>query len=53
MTMKSLPKADRLRTARALALKEATDRYSHELMDYQERLLLLERIRRIKKSLAG
>ena len=46
-------KAERLRTARALALKEATDRYRHELMDHEERLLVLERIKRLRKSLAS
>ena len=34
-------------------LKEATDRYRHELMDDEERLLVLERIKRLKKSPAS
>jgi hypothetical protein len=45
-----LSEAERLRTARALAVKEATDRYRHELMDHEERLLVLERIKRLRKS---
>jgi hypothetical protein len=47
------PKAERLRRARALAYEEALQRYSHELMDDEERLVLLDRIRRLKKSLAS
>jgi hypothetical protein len=46
-------KAERLRTARALALKEATDRYRHELMDHEEQLLVLERMKQLRKSLAS
>ena len=46
-------KAERLQTARALALKEATDRYRHELMDHEEQLLVLERMKQLRKSLAS
>jgi hypothetical protein len=46
------PKAERLRTARALALKEAIERFNRELMDDEERMILLDRIKRLKKSLA-
>ena len=53
MASTSLPKAQRLRTARALALKEAVDRHRHELLDPQERLVLEERIRRLWQSLAS
>ena len=53
MAKTSLAKAERLRTARELALQEAIDRYRHELMDDEERLVLLERIKRLKKSLAS
>ena len=53
MASTSVPKTERLRTARALALKEATDRYRHELLDDEERMLLLARIKRLKKSLAS
>ncbi len=41
------------RTTKELALKEAIDRFNHELMDDEERLLVLERIKRLKKSLAS
>jgi hypothetical protein len=50
---KSVPKAERLRRARARAYEEAVQRYSHELLDDAERMLLLDRIRRLKKSLAS
>ena len=52
MASTSLAKAQRLRNVRTLALQEATDRFNHELRDDQERLVLLERLRRLKKSLA-
>ena len=45
----STPKAERLRTARALALKEAEERFNNELMDDEERMLLLDRIRRLRR----
>ncbi len=51
MATTSVPKSERLQSARTLALKEATDRYNHELMDEEERLLLLDRIRRLRKTL--
>ena len=44
------PKAERLRTARTLALKEAEERFRHELMDDEERMLLLDRIRRLRRA---
>jgi hypothetical protein len=49
----SVPKTERLRIARIHALKEAIDRFNHELLDYEERMILLDRIRRLKKSLAS
>jgi hypothetical protein len=52
MATTSVPKAERLQTARAYALKEAIDRFNHELMDDEERQLLLDRIRRLRKALA-
>jgi hypothetical protein len=48
---KTLPKALRLRRARALAYEEALHRYSNEMMGDEERMLLLDRIRRLKRSL--
>ncbi len=33
-------------------LREATQRFNHELMDDEERMLLLDRIRRLRKALA-
>jgi hypothetical protein len=49
----TVPKAERLRRVRARAYEEALQRYSNELMDDEERMLLLDRIRRLKKSLAS
>jgi hypothetical protein len=47
------PKAERLRIARTLALKEAEERYRHELMSDEERLEVLARIKRLQKSLVS
>ena len=52
MATTSVPKAERLRNARTLALKEAMDRYNHEILGVEERLMLLERIKRLRKALA-
>jgi hypothetical protein len=51
MASTSVPKTERLRTARTHALKEAEERFNHELMDDEERMILLDRIRRLKRSL--
>jgi len=53
MATTSVEHATRKRLAREMALREAVDRYNHELMDDEERLLILERIRRLQKSLAS
>ncbi len=53
MASTSVQKATRKRIAREMALREAVDRYNHELMDDEERLLVLERIKRLQKSLAS
>ena len=53
MATTSVPKTERLRTARALALKEATVRFNHELIDDEERQLLLDRIKRLRKTLSA
>ena len=34
-------------------LKEAEDRYAHEMLNVEERLLLLDRIRRHRRKLAS
>jgi hypothetical protein len=49
----SVPK-ERLAVRRRmlLALKEAEERFAHELMDADERLVLHDRIIRLKKKLA-
>ena len=47
MANTSVLKADRLRTI----LREATERYNRELMDDEERQLLLDRIRRLRRQL--
>jgi hypothetical protein len=49
----TLPKAERLRRARARAYEEALQRYAHELLDDEERQLLLDRIKRLQRSLAS
>jgi hypothetical protein len=50
MATTSVPKAERLRTVRTLALKEAIDRFNHAFMDDEERLLLLDRIKRLRRQ---
>jgi hypothetical protein len=50
MTTTSVPKAERLRTARTLALKEAIERFNNELLPDEERMLLLDRIRRLRRA---
>lgn len=52
MTTTSVPKAERLRLARAHALKEAVVRFDNELMDDEERMLLLDRIKRLRRRLS-
>jgi len=47
MANTSVLKAERLRTI----LREATERYNHELLDDEERELLLDRIRRLRRQL--
>jgi hypothetical protein len=37
---------------RRTILREAEARYRHELLDDEERMLLLDRIRRLRKALA-
>ncbi len=51
MASTSVPNAERLRTVRALALKEVIDRFNHELLDDAERQLLLDRIKRLRREL--
>ncbi len=51
MTKTSLPKDKTRRMERILA--EAIDRFNHELLPDEERMLLLDRIRRLKKKLAA
>jgi hypothetical protein len=53
MATTSVPKAERLRSARTLALKEAVERFNNELMDEEERQLLLDRIKRLRKIRGG
>jgi len=47
MANTSVLKAERLRTI----LREATERYNHDLLDDEERMLLLDRIRRLRRQL--
>jgi hypothetical protein len=53
MDTTSLPKTERLRRVRARAYEEALQRYSHELLDDEERMLLLDRIKRLQKTFAS
>jgi hypothetical protein len=50
----SVPKKERsaVRRRMHLALKAAQERFAHELLDTEERLLLHDRILRLKKRLA-
>jgi hypothetical protein len=47
MATASVPKAERLRR---IALKEATQRFNNELMSDDERQLLLDRIKRLRRQ---
>jgi hypothetical protein len=49
----TLPKAERLCRAQARAYEEALARYSHELMDDEERMLLWDRIKHLQRILAS
>ncbi len=53
MATTSVPKEKRLRSARALALKEAVERFNNEPMDDEERQLLLDLIKRLHKGHAS
>jgi hypothetical protein len=48
----SVPKERSARKRMHAVLKEATERYRHELMDEEERCELRDRIIRLKKKLA-
>ena len=50
MAVKSLAEECRDERRRTI-LREAEERYNHELMDDAERQLLLDRIRRLKREL--
>jgi hypothetical protein len=47
---RTIPKDKRIRKARTLALREAVERFNHEDMGTEERLLLVERIKRLRKQ---
>jgi hypothetical protein len=49
----SVPKTERLQKVRALALKEAIDRFENELLPDEERMLLLDRIKRLRQRIAA
>ena len=50
MATTSVPKEERLRIARAHALKEAIDRFNHERMDDEECQGLRDRIKRLRRQ---
>jgi hypothetical protein len=47
----SLAQVEKRRRNQARAYEEALQRYSNELMDDEERMVLLDRIKRLKKSI--
>jgi hypothetical protein len=49
MASTSVPKAERLR----LILKEAVARFNNELLSDEERMLLLDRIKRLRRALGS
>jgi hypothetical protein len=49
----STPKAERIRRAQARAYEEALARYTHELMDDEERQILCDRIKRLQRTLVS
>jgi hypothetical protein len=49
MGFPDVPKAERLLLA---ILRKAEERYKHELMDDEERMLLLDRITRLRRCLS-
>ncbi len=51
MSNASVLKAERLRSRSIL--REATERYNRELLDDEERQLLLDRIKRLRRRLAS
>ena len=51
MTTRSVPKEKARRMERILA--EAIERYEHELLPDEERMLLLDRIKSLRKTLAS
>jgi len=52
MATQSVPKEQPARKRMHLALMEAEERFAHELMDVDERLVLHDRILRLKMKLA-
>ena len=53
MAAPSVPEARSARRRMIYALKEAEERFAHELLDDEERLVLHDRIIRLKKKLAA
>ena len=53
MANASVPKERPARKRMLLTLMEAEERFAHELLDDEERLVLRERIIRLKKKLAA
>ena len=51
MAVKSVPKYALTDEAKRTILRESLARYRNELMDDEERMLLLDRIRRIRRQL--
>lgn len=53
MASTTIPKDRPARLRMVLILKEAEERYRHEIMGEEERLMLHERVIRLKKKLAA
>jgi hypothetical protein len=46
------PRTPKMLWVTEIALKEAVERFNHELLDDEERLMLLERIKRLRRTLS-
>jgi hypothetical protein len=52
MATKRILHQETKREVQRTVLREATQRFNHELLDDEERMLLLDRIKRLRKALA-
>jgi hypothetical protein len=52
VSTKRILREEAKREVKRTILREATQRFNHELMDDEERLMLLERIKRLRRTLS-